>query len=163
MALSGRELNQISSRKLATNNKRYYGDNEKIYIGTPDGRLRLLDKASVSPFTPVENILANNIQEAIEDVNSRLIERSKEIEIDFGLDLYQTQKIFNIIDINILETNKIIANLMYKAPTNKDLDELEMDELTLKCKANNGSVDILVTSLLGSVYGCYIINYQINY
>lgn len=163
MALSSEELTRINSRGLAVSGKRYYGDNEKIYVGTSNGRLRQLDKAEISPFTPVVGIVDNNVQAAIETVNNRLLQTCKQVEIDFGSSLYQVQKIFNIVDSDVSQGNKILASLAYEIPTGKSLDELEMDEIVLKCKANSGSLDILATSLTGSVYGAFKINYQINY
>lgn len=56
MALSSNELQQIHLRKLATPNKKYYGDDDKVYIGTSDRRLRLLDDAELVKFQPVPTI-----------------------------------------------------------------------------------------------------------
>jgi hypothetical protein len=45
LANTSSELKTIHLRKLATPGKKYYGDNELIYIGTYDGRLRILDES----------------------------------------------------------------------------------------------------------------------
>lgn len=54
MALSANELNIIHLRNLATPGKKYYGDDEKVYIGTDSKRLRLLENASIVTFKPTE-------------------------------------------------------------------------------------------------------------
>jgi len=53
-------------------------------------------------------------------------------EIDFG-SLPVAEMEFTILDANVTATSKIIASVAYDAPTNKDLDELEMDDLQIKC------------------------------
>jgi len=45
MAQSSSELTTIHLRRLATPGRKYYGDNEKIYLGMPSGHLKLLDDA----------------------------------------------------------------------------------------------------------------------
>ena len=43
MAQSYIELNMIHLKKLATPEVKYYGDDEKVYIGTQNGTLKLLN------------------------------------------------------------------------------------------------------------------------
>lgn len=68
MALSLDELNQIHLRKLATPDKQYFGDNEKVYIGTSDGRLKLQDQAYQIPTT-TEN---KSVQQALDNITTSL-------------------------------------------------------------------------------------------
>lgn len=164
MALSSEDIRRIHSRSLATPGRKYYGDNERVYIGTREGRLKLLDKAlEVTYKTDTLQPLRKDVQHALDNLSNRVYGSIKEIEIDFGSELYQNQKVFVIDDTEVKSTSIVTASLAYKASSLKDLDETEMDEILFKCSANNGSINILATSLYGSVYGPYIINYQINY
>jgi hypothetical protein len=72
MALSKIELDQIHLRRLASPNKKYYGDDEKVYIGTSDRRLRLLNDADKINFNPTDTIPDRTIQLAIERVDAKL-------------------------------------------------------------------------------------------
>lgn len=84
-------------------------------------------------------------------------------EIDFGtLPVYQKE--FTITDTSVLITSNITASVAYEAPTGKDLDELEMDSLTITCgQATNGTFKILVRSIDNSyLSGKFKINYSIT-
>mgnify|MGYP006921434703 CR=1 FL=1 len=70
MALSKTELDQIHLRKLATPGRKYYGDDEKVYIGTSDKRLRLFGDADNENFKPANTISDKTVQKAIERVNT---------------------------------------------------------------------------------------------
>lgn len=157
------EINQISIKRIAEDGAIYQDENDNKYVGTSSGTLKFLQTAKETPFTATDFINANNVQEAIESVEIRLSLRTKQVEIDFGSGLNQHQKIFNIVDDNVSVGNKVMASLAYEAPTGKSLDELEMDEIIFKCKANDGSIDLIATSLFGPVRDKFKINYQINY
>ena len=66
MANTASELNTIHLKNLASPGKKYYSDDGKVYIGTDQKRLRLLDSASDSIFKPTDNISQKNVQEAFE-------------------------------------------------------------------------------------------------
>lgn len=72
MALGQNELNILHLRKLATPNRKYYGDDERVYIGTLDGRLRLLDSAKNTTFNSSLIIESNNVQSAIEEISDNI-------------------------------------------------------------------------------------------
>lgn len=63
MALSSEALKSIHLRSLATPGRKYYGDDDQVYIGTPGGRLKLLENAS-------EVIINNNsnVQDSTDDI-----------------------------------------------------------------------------------------------
>lgn len=66
MALSSEDLKRIHLNKRATPGKKYYGDDENVYIGTKDGRLRLLDKASTvitNNNSTVQTVISSNADE----------------------------------------------------------------------------------------------------
>ncbi len=86
----------------------------------------------------------------------------KQTEVDFGDLSYVAEKIFTITDTDVLVTSQLIATLAYEAPTNKDLDEIEMDEFEINCKPAAGSFDMLMKSRHGSVYGKFKVNYLIG-
>ena len=84
-------------------------------------------------------------------------------EIDFGTAPLAEQT-FSISDANATVGSKITASLAYDAPTGKDLDELEMDDLIIKCgNATTGFFDMLIKSVDGSYLADkFKINYLIN-
>lgn len=99
MALSSNELQQIHLRKLATPNRKYYGDDDKVYIGTSDRRLRLLDKAEL---VLNNNTTTNNnqtIQGAV-NINTNSIE-ALELELQ-TLGLYKYKKFTYDVNGNII-------------------------------------------------------------
>jgi len=74
MAQSANELKIIHTRNLATPGRKYYGDDDKVYIGTKDGRLRLLEKASeviTNSNSNVQISLSTN-DEAISEIELQL-------------------------------------------------------------------------------------------
>mgnify|MGYP003633457157 CR=1 FL=1 len=84
-------------------------------------------------------------------------------EIDFGaLPIYEKE--FTITDPNVILTSNITASLAYESPTNKDLDELEMDSLSIVCgQASAGSFKMFVKSIDSSYLADkFKINYSIT-
>ena len=67
------ELKTIHLRRLALPGKKYYGDNEKVYIGSSDKRLKLLDRALNIPLKPFDEISDVNVQEGIESLSNKTI------------------------------------------------------------------------------------------
>lgn len=164
MALSSNELQQIHLRRLATPNRKYYGDDDKVYIGTSDRRLRLLDDAELVKFQPVPTIQKNDVQSAIEAIDTKLTQKFKQVEVDFGTDLYKDYKIFTISDTDIKAGDIIIANIAYDAPTNKDLDEIEMDPIICTAGTSvDGAFQLLVRGLQGSITNKFKINYTVQW
>lgn len=164
MALSKVELNQIHLRKLATPNKKYYGDDDKVYVGTEDKRLRLFGDADKENFKPTTNISDKTVQLAIERVDNKLSQKFKQVEIDFEEELYKDYKIFTIPDSDIQTGDIIIANIAYDAPTFKDLDEIEMDPII--CTAGTsveGSFQLIFRGLQGSLRNKFKVNYTIQW
>jgi len=97
MALSASEIQTIHLRRLATYNIKYYGDSEKVYVGTRDGRLRLLPKSKLTTFNKTKNIDEDNVQDAIE----------KNYELISDLEI--------VVDNNFTVTNNLIEAEIKKA------------------------------------------------
>lgn len=86
-----------------------------------------------------------------------------QVEIDFGDVNYVTEQAFTITDPNVLPTSHITASLAYDAPTDKDLDEVEMDELEIMAgQCQTGSFTLFVKAMEDSVYGAFKINYMVG-
>ena len=84
---------------------------------------------------------------------------SAQTEVDFGSTPVSFGS-FTIVDANVSATSKIVATLAYLAPTGKDLDEIEMDDLIIKCGAGVGTFDMYITEAEGS----YLADkFKINY
>jgi hypothetical protein len=66
MALSSEALKSIHLRRLATPGRKYYGDDDQVYLGTPGGRLQLLEKAS----QVVINNNTSNVQESTDEITN---------------------------------------------------------------------------------------------
>lgn len=72
-----------------------------------------------------------------------------EVEIDLGTTpVYEGD--INIVDAGVSTTSQILAQVLYKAPTGKDLDEIEMDNFNLKCEPLAGSFNLKIRSEDGS-------------
>lgn len=120
MAQSLNELNTIHSKKLATPGRKYYGDDEKVYIGTDSGRLKLENKANEVIFD--EQIKNTNVQKKIEnlefDINNKLLLKENIVNKDVDTNLtsnsdtkYTSQKaVKTYIDTNIsiIDNNAIV-------------------------------------------------------
>lgn len=160
------DIRRIHSKGIAVKNKKYFDNEGNVYIGIDKGRLRLLDKASNTTFKSNTTLKSNNVQNAIEEIiNSTDFENFflvKEVEIDFGTELYQTEKKFIITDSDIDSNDIVSANVSYKKPSSKDLDELEMDIITIKAAPYNGGAYLYLMSSTGSLHGKFIVSYQIK-
>lgn len=117
MALSSNELQQIHLRKLATPNKKYYGDDDKVYIGTSDRRLRLLDKAELILNNNTTTTNNQTIQGAV-NLNNNSIE-ALELELQ-TLGLYKYKKF--TYDVN--------GNITRKQIFEDDTEALELFDVT---------------------------------
>jgi hypothetical protein len=89
-----------------------------------------------------------------------LTSSNTQVEIDFGA-LPIASKEFTIVDSSINSTSNIIATVAYDAPTGKDLDEVTMDNLQLRCgQSSSGSFKMFINTADGS----YLADkYKINY
>lgn len=67
--MTSQEIQRISANKLAIQNKLYYSDSGITYIGTKEGRLKLVEKAKNLPFRKTPDITSKNVQKAIEEVS----------------------------------------------------------------------------------------------
>lgn len=86
----------------------------------------------------------------------------KQTEIDFGATPIRELS-FTITDADIISTSRIIAILSYEAPTGKDQDELEMDDLSIKCSPGTGDFTMYVRALDDAlVHDKFKINYMIS-
>ena len=81
-------------------------------------------------------------------------------EVDFG-STPLAEQIFTISDAAAIVGSKIVASLAYDAPTSKDLDELDMDDIIIKCgNATTGAFSMMIRSSDGS----YLADkFKINY
>lgn len=83
-------------------------------------------------------------------------------EIDFGATPI-SEASFTITDANVTASSKIVAMVAYVAPTGKDLDEIECDELDIKCGNGSGTFPMYVKGMEGYVHDKFKINYIIGF
>ena len=69
--MTNEQLNIIHQRGDAILNKIYTADSGKQYIGIPEGRLKVIDKASITSFRKSDNS-KTNVQDEIESFDSEL-------------------------------------------------------------------------------------------
>lgn len=82
-------------------------------------------------------------------------------EIDFGTTPV-ADGIFVITDQDMSIGERLTAQVAYEAPTDKDLDEVEMDDLILRAVPGNGQLTIYAHAADGSyLAGKYKINYSV--
>lgn len=82
---------------------------------------------------------------------------NRQVEIDFG-SLPVEQADFVIADAGVNLASVISGSVAYEAPTGKDLDELEMDDLQLRFGAGSGQFTINARGNAGYVEGTFKIN-----
>lgn len=82
---------------------------------------------------------------------------NRQVEIDFG-SLPVEQADFVIADAGVTPATVVSGSVAYVAPTGKDLDELEMDDLQLRFGAGSGQFTINARGNLGYVEGTFKIN-----
>jgi len=125
MALSLAERNRIHLNKLATPGKKYYGDDENVYIGTSEKRLKLLEKAfevTTINNSNVQTVISNNsdiINEIELELQSSSVLKFKKLTYDVDGNITQKEvfedstqalKLFNVTfsytgqDLTVLAT-----------------------------------------------------------
>jgi hypothetical protein len=85
----------------------------------------------------------------------------KQVEVDFGTTPVETAS-FTITDNDVQSNSIITALLSYDAPTGKDQDENEMDDIDFICSAAGGSFTLFGLSRLGYVADKFKVNYTIG-
>jgi hypothetical protein len=85
----------------------------------------------------------------------------KQTEVDFGATPI-SESSFTITDIDVISSSHIEGSIAYEAPTGKDLDELEMDEIDLKFGVGIGQFTIYAKGMEGYLHDKFKINYLIG-
>jgi len=85
------------------------------------------------------------------------------VEVDFGALPIASQE-FVIYNPLVQYTSIISAALSYDSPTNKDLDEVTMDNLNIICgNCSKGFFTMVINAVDGSyLHDKFLINYTIN-
>ena len=86
----------------------------------------------------------------IEKLNSAYATVPLETEIDIGT-MPIIEASISVIDTGVSTLSKIIGGMAYKAPTGKDLDELEMDAIEVKFEPLAGSFNVKIKGLEGYI------------
>lgn len=81
-----------------------------------------------------------------------------EAEIDVGATPV-VEAIIPVVDAGVTTNSRVIGGVAYKAPTGKDLDELDMDALELKFEPLAGSMNVHIKGLEGAIEGAFKIWY----
>lgn len=86
----------------------------------------------------------------------------KQTEVDFGA-VPVPDATFTVIDVDVAPTSHLIAQVAWEAPTGKDIDEIEMDDLQIRCKPASGSFDMFIRAADGSYLADkFLVNYLIG-
>jgi hypothetical protein len=86
----------------------------------------------------------------------------KQTTIDFG-SMPVSDGTFTVQDAGVTMSSNVMAQVAYVAPPGKDLDELEMDNLVIRCAPGNGYFTMFVNEAIGSLLADkFLINYQIG-
>jgi hypothetical protein len=86
-----------------------------------------------------------------------------QVEVDFGTTPVAEGQ-FTVADGNVISSSKIMATLAYDAPTSKDIDEIEMDNLNIRAgSATTGFFVMFITATDGSyLHDKFKINYLVG-
>lgn len=86
----------------------------------------------------------------------------KQTEVDFGA-APVADGIFVVVDADVSAGSKLIAQVAYEAPTGKDLDEVEMDDLQVRAGPGAGELTLFIRAADGSyLHDKFKINYLIG-
>lgn len=107
--------------------------------------------------TPTGNFLKDDLTWAAPPATVNI----KQTEIDFGTTPV-SEASFIITDADVSAGSQLIGNVAYEAPTEKDLDELDMDRLDLKFAPGSGQFTLYVSGLDGYLHDKFKINYLIG-
>lgn len=99
-----------------------------------------------------------NVQELIAAILSGMVSMT---EIDFGATPVP-EKSFTVTDARVATTSHVTGSVAFEAPTGKDLDEVEMDPISLSFAPGNGQLSVFARGLEGRVYGKFKINYVVG-
>ncbi len=80
-------------------------------------------------------------------------------EVDFGTTPVGNGT-FTITDASVTTSSHIVAEMAYEAPTSKDLDEIEMDDIMLRCQPGTGQFTMFARSVDHSLLAD---KFKINY
>ncbi|MBJ7347289.1 MAG: hypothetical protein JHC87_01815 [Thermoleophilaceae bacterium] len=84
----------------------------------------------------------------------------KQTEIDFGARAWGAA--FTIVDAAVNAGSQITGNIAYEAPTARDRDEVEMEQISLSFAPGAGQLTIFATALDGPIHGKFKINYLVG-
>lgn len=122
--------------------------------------VRAAESSSARTVVVGDQIAATITKKTLTDIEN--IVQIFQTEVDFGTTPLSEQT-FTITDANVTTSSHLIAELAYEAPTGKDLDELQMDELVVICAPASGSFDMYIRSGDGSYLADkFKINYRIG-
>ncbi len=83
-------------------------------------------------------------------------------EVDFGVTPVANAS-FTITDAAVTINSRILAQVAYEAPTGKDVDEIEMDDLQIRCQPGSGQFIMFVQTEDGSYLADkFRVNYQVG-
>jgi len=112
-------------------------DTKQLYLGTPTGNI-LVGPSSGGGTT-----------------------NAFQTEVDFG-SLPVAEASFTVANSSVVPTSKISGSVSYQAPTGKDIDELEMDELDLKFGPGSGQLTIYARGRDGYIADKFILSYVVG-
>jgi hypothetical protein len=88
--------------------------------------------------------------------------RIKQVEVDFG-PTPLAEKLFVITDSAVSANTHLTASIAYEAPTGKDLDELDMDDIDVKIGPNgDGQFNLFIRGRDGYLADKFKVNYIIG-
>lgn len=86
---------------------------------------------------------------------------SRSIEIDFG-SVPVEESSFIVVDPEITVASRITGSIAYIAPAGKALDELTVDDITLRFGSGLGQFTIFARTLQGAVSGKFVVHYFLS-
>lgn len=138
MPYTRQEIDNIDKQKTSVLHQLYLDERGLVWIGMPGGGLAI-KATKTSDFNNLSSV--------------------RQVEVDFG-ELPLSDAIFVVTDDRIKSTSFIVAQMSYDAPTGKDEDETEMDNLQIRCKCSDGFFTMFVNSTDGSyLHDKFKINY----
>lgn len=86
---------------------------------------------------------------------------AKQTEIDFG-SLPISEARFMVVDNDVNIASHVTGSIAYEAPTGKDLDEVEMDQIDIIFGSGVGQLSIYARGMEGYLHDKFKVNYLIG-
>lgn len=152
------EIDNINLGRKAVKGVEYKDTRGYTFVWVEENKLRLKEQGSNVTYNPSATNEATNVQDAIDNINNKIIPSRKKTIVDFGDKLCKEAVYITIIDKEVQTDSVITTGITVN--TGRGIDELEF--VNFSCSVVSivagQSFDVLVTDSIGQAEGKYLLN-----